>query len=297
MGTVGKVKSGSCHDGALTVARMLKKAKKGRFYDLGADSWVQTGRLEQVVRRMLSTITSFVDSPEQAAVRRTFQACERLETPPDELMDSIEEYLEQSLKPDSPLYPASSSIAALFTRAILSEGTSLEVEQDATKRLFTIKKDGADVMTAVSSAFAVLDFYYPDNQKLLTNIHDDLLDSSGQNLAHISFAPREHLIEIVTTPEWLKASDITGADHSPLATVQPLSDNSTYLFRDATTGKVMAIATHTKKTHWNWLPTQSWQVAIRSQTMPVEYYAWAILKYTQTMLPGPNSLPYVRSWP
>jgi hypothetical protein len=192
---------------------------------------------------------------------------------------------------------------------ILCHGVDLEcpnqfhIRQDPVSRFFRIHEDGKFLGAIVNSGYGRLDFYDADENKQWANLFDLLYDNTGDCIGSV---------KVASDAQWVKTStriEIFSKDEELLAMVQAEGDGKCFVFRDAETLKILAIAL------WSWVPigknwiplfdnyVQDWSVIIvdrmRLQEKRISnvFLIWSLLKHSQKHFPSPDDLPFVDRLP
>lgn len=276
-----------------TVEQIETEAYQGRYYNIEAHQWKSIGYLEWIFRNLLG-ILNFIDTPFQSCLRKSWKSIDTMDLLPIEIEQKIVEIFNASRERKSPLSPASPSITKIYTKILQKKGARhFKVMQDDEKRLFRVFENGDVKTTIISTNYGILDFYNKDKINIITNKFDSLIQNdSNSTIAEIKITnnwQEKYKIEIFTSTKGFTAS------------LCPEGDDHSFVFRDAVTHKILALAV------WESLPwgrfysglNQKWSVTVLDEEalhqidMTTDILAWSLLKHSQQYLLGPNDLPYV----
>jgi hypothetical protein len=271
---------------------------QGQFYNHSSNDWNSIGSLEWLLRSIFYQLgCSF--SVEQACTMYSWQSIDNMATIPEEIQKNIEHHFTQSRSRNHYLNAASPSITAIYYKT-LPQGGQCVIMQDAKQRSFRVLKDGTPSLTVVSSAYGRLDFYETEknNQLGFVNTLDKLREEGMPNRTWSVKVASDYASlwdSIFNRPTRI---DLFSPTEEKLFTVAAEGDSTSFVFREPTTQKIVAIAMWDQKNRWSSEPgRQTWQVAkLPDGDIPLCLLTWMLLKHSQKHLPSPNALPFVENF-
>lgn len=272
-----------------SINRIEEEAYQGRYYSVEMHRWETLGSLEWCFRGLLGTL-NLVNTTSQTCLRHSWKAIECMEFLPREIEQRIVEIFNASRIRKSTLSNASESISKIYVKLLQKGGAEhFEIQQDRTYRFFRVFENNEMIRRIFSASYGIFRFYNKDNKNLLTNEYDYLFQNN-EIIAQTKFYNKfleQYKIEIL-----IPKNDV-------MLTLRPEGDEHSFIFRDSSTQKILAIALWEPKPGFYRHNNQDWSLTIvdkenlLSKNITNDILTWALLKHSQQYLLGSSDLPYI----
>lgn len=215
--------------------QIQSNALQGRF--LLGSKWEQLGWIEWIFRKIFGFCCSCVDSVEYVCGQRSWRAIENeAYGRPSIIADRIEKYFLDSRKTSHPLNKFSSIITDIYMLIISREDVQdrhriHEFVSHPRFRWFNHTRGGPDNLTLVASKGPNrLHFYEGECVQTYESVGNALSNARQQQIARIVVSKNKMIFQM-------------GADYSALFEVGSEGDKESFVFREPTTRRILAVAT------------------------------------------------------
>ncbi len=269
-------------------------AKKGMWLNCASSTWNSMGKIEWLLRSILSHVPYLgVESAYHANLRYSWGAIELLPHTPMGIITDIEKTFDESIAPNNPLNRVAHVVASIYLK---NTPNTVTIHEHPKLRQFDIYEGKVLQNRVLNKDWGKLDFCDPQDQLQFINEENTLYNSTRTPLGRVNVeSDDQSLLDKLSHGLSSKITIYSGA--TTVATLKAEGDSTTFVFRDGS--KIIAIAVWTprqEKTLSHASSQQRWEFALlsRDHVQHQQLFLMALLKHSQKHMKSPNVRPYIK---